>query len=132
LGFRFGRAAYLTDFSSLPAPSAALLHGLDEIIIAALRHIPHPINQTVEQALALIDRLKPARAWFTHISHDLPHAETNQRLRKLGYPQVQMAYDGLQLEVAITERVPRTAAPPSRAESAPVSPQAERQQRREP
>jgi phosphoribosyl 1,2-cyclic phosphate phosphodiesterase len=132
LGFRFGRAAYLTDFSSLPESSAALLRGLDELIIDALRDVPHPMHQTVQQALALIDRLKPARAWFTHISHDLPHAETNQRLRNLGYPQVQMAYDGLQLEVAITERVPRTAAPPSRAESAPLSPQAKRQQRREP
>jgi riboflavin kinase/FMN adenylyltransferase len=103
LGFRFGRAAYLTDFSSLPESSAALLHDLDELILDALRDIPHPMHQTVEQALALIDQLKPARAWFTHISHDLPHAETNERLRKMGYPQVQMAYDGLQLEVGITE-----------------------------
>ena len=111
LGFRFGRAAYLTDFSSLPASSAALLHGLDELIIDALRDIPHPMHQTVEQALALIDQLKPARAWFTHISHDLPHAETNDRLRKMGYPQVQMAYDGLQLEVGITQRAQRSTTP---------------------
>jgi len=110
LGFRFGRAAYLTDFSSLPESSAALLHGLDELIIDALRDTPHPMHQTVEQALALIDQLKPARAWFTHISHDLPHAETNERLRKIGYPHVQMAYDGLQLEVGITQRATRSAA----------------------
>jgi len=111
LGFRFGRAAYLTDFSSLPESSAALLHGLDELILDALRDIPHPMHQTVEQALALIDQLKPARAWFTHISHDLPHAETNERLRKMGYPHVQMAYDGLQLEVGITHRAQRSTAP---------------------
>jgi phosphoribosyl 1,2-cyclic phosphate phosphodiesterase len=111
LGFRFGRAAYLTDFSSLPESSAALLHGLDELIIDALRDIPHPMHQTVEQALALIDQLKPARAWFTHISHDLPHTETNERLRKMGYPHVQMAYDGLQLEVGITQRAQRATTP---------------------
>ena len=101
LGFRFGRAAYLTDFSSLPDSSLALLEGLDELILDALRDIPHPMHQTVDQALALIERLKPRRAWFTHIAHDLPHAETNERLVKLGFPHVQLAYDGLQFEVRV-------------------------------
>lgn len=101
LGFRFGRAAYLTDFSALSESSLTLLEGLDELVLDALRDIPHPMHQTVDQALALIDRLKPRRAWFTHIAHDLPHAETNERLAKLGYPHVQLAYDGLQFEVQV-------------------------------
>jgi len=100
LGFRFGRAAYMTDFSRLPESSVPLLEDLDDLILDALRDIPHPMHQTVEQALALIDRLKPRRAWFTHIAHDLPHQETNERLRKAGYPHVKLAYDGLELEVA--------------------------------
>jgi phosphoribosyl 1,2-cyclic phosphate phosphodiesterase len=101
LGFRFGRAAYLTDFSSISDSSMALLQGLDELILDALRDAPHPMHQTVEQALALIEKLKPRRAWFTHIAHDLPHAETNERLVKLGFPHVQLAHDGLQLEVRV-------------------------------
>lgn len=103
LGFRFGRAAYLTDFSSIPDTSLPLLENLDELILDALRDEPHPMHQTVEQALALIQRLKPKRAWFTHIAHDLPHAETNERLRALGMPHVQLSYDGLQLEVGVDE-----------------------------
>jgi riboflavin kinase/FMN adenylyltransferase len=103
LGFRFGRAAYLTDFSSIPDSSLALLHDLDELIIDALRDIPHPMHQTVEQALALVKKLSPRRAWFTHIAHDLPHAETNERLRHLGYSNVHLAYDGLQIEVNVDE-----------------------------
>jgi phosphoribosyl 1,2-cyclic phosphate phosphodiesterase len=101
LGFRFGRAAYLTDFSKIPDSSMALLEGLDELILDALRDIPHPMHQTVEQALALIEQLKPGRAWFTHIAHDLPHAETNARLVKMGFPHVQLAYDGLEFEVRL-------------------------------
>jgi len=101
LGYRFGKAAYLTDFSSLPETSAALLDGLDDLIIDALRDIPHPMHQTVEQALALVRRLAPKRAWFTHIAHDLSHAETNQRLRDAGVPNVQLAYDGLQFDVSV-------------------------------
>jgi phosphoribosyl 1,2-cyclic phosphate phosphodiesterase len=101
LGFRFAGAAYLTDFSTIPDASMTLLEGLDELIVDALRDVPHPMHQTVEQALALIKKLKPRRAWFTHIAHDLAHAETNERLVKLGFPHVQLAYDGLQFELRV-------------------------------
>ena len=95
LGFRFGQSAYLTDFSSVPEPSKALLRNLDDFILDALRYVPHPTHSNVEQSLALVDELKPKRAWFTHICHDLGHAQTNARL-----PQnVRLAYDGLQIEV---------------------------------
>jgi phosphoribosyl 1,2-cyclic phosphate phosphodiesterase len=100
LGYRFGRAAYLTDFSRLPEASVPLLEDLDDLILDALRDIPHPMHQTVEQALALIDRLGPKRAWFTHIAHDLPHEATNERLRQVGYPHVKLAYDGLTFDVS--------------------------------
>src|SRR5713226_5862712 len=123
LGFRFGRAAYLTDFSALPDSSAALLEGLDDLIVDALRDVPHPMHQTVEQALALIERLKPRRAWFTHIAHDLAHAETNDRLRKLGLRHVQLAYDGLQFDVRVDTASPlprRSAAVPSETRQSSV------------
>jgi phosphoribosyl 1,2-cyclic phosphate phosphodiesterase len=116
LGFRFGRAAYMTDFSRLPESSVPLLEGLDDLILDALRDVPHPMHQTVEQALALIDRLKPKRAWFTHIAHDLPHEATNERLRKAGYSHVQLAYDGLELQVSaesgVAERAGKTPTTP--------------------
>ncbi len=105
LGFRFGRAAYMTDFSQLPESSVVLLEDLHDLILDALRDVPHPMHQTVEQALALIDRLKPKRAWFTHIAHDLGHEATNERLRKAGYGNVQLAWDGLTFEVGIEEVV---------------------------
>ena len=112
LGFRFGRAAYLTDFSAMSDSSMALLQGLDELILDALRDIPHPMHQTVDSALALIEKLKPRRAWFTHIAHDLPHAETNERLAKMGFPHVQLAYDGLQFEVRVDAPVDANDAAP--------------------
>jgi phosphoribosyl 1,2-cyclic phosphate phosphodiesterase len=100
LGFRFGRAAYLTDFNAVPESSLALLQGLDDVILDALRDTPHPMHQTVQQALALVDKIKPKRAWFTHIAHDLGHAATNERLRNQGYANIQLAYDGLKLDIA--------------------------------
>jgi len=100
LGFRFGRGAYLTDFNAVPESSLALLQDLDELIVDALRDTPHPMHQTVAQALALVEKIKPKRAWFTHIAHDLGHAATNERLRKQGYSNVELVYDGLKLEIA--------------------------------
>jgi riboflavin kinase/FMN adenylyltransferase len=100
LGFRFGRAAYLTDFNAVPESSLALLRELDDLILDALRDTPHPMHQTVQQALALVEKIKPKRAWFTHIAHDLGHAATNERLRKQGFTNVQLAYDGLTIQIA--------------------------------
>ena len=56
---------------------------------------PHPTHSTVENSLKLVERLKPKRAYFTHISHDLPHEETNAALPD----NVRLAHDGLKLEV---------------------------------
>lgn len=95
LGYRFGSAAYLTDFSAVPDASKEQLRNLDHFILDALRYRPHPMHSTVEQSLALVAELKPAHAWFTHICHDLGHAETNAKLPA----GVQLAYDGLQFEV---------------------------------
>jgi len=100
LGFRFGGAAYLTDFNAVPESSMSMLQDLDDLVLDALRDTPHPMHQTVEQALELAAKLKPKRAWFTHIAHDLGHAETNERLKRLGRGNIQLAYDGLQLDVA--------------------------------
>jgi phosphoribosyl 1,2-cyclic phosphate phosphodiesterase len=97
LGFRFGRAAYLTDFIRVPEESKRLLHGLDNFILDALRYVPHPMHSNVEQSLALVAELKPKQAWFTHICHDLGHSAANSKLPD----GVHLAYDGLQFEVEI-------------------------------
>jgi phosphoribosyl 1,2-cyclic phosphate phosphodiesterase len=98
LGFRFGSAAYLTDFSTVPPASKKLLKGLDHLILDALRYTTHPMHSNVEQSLALVEELQPASAWFTHICHDLGHEATNTRLPE----NVRLAYDGLTLETEWT------------------------------
>jgi phosphoribosyl 1,2-cyclic phosphate phosphodiesterase len=95
LGFRFGRAAYVTDFSTIPEPTVPLLEGLDVLILDALRREPHPSHSTVGQSLKWVERLKPRRAFFTHIAHELRHEATNATLP----PVARLAYDGLSLEI---------------------------------
>jgi phosphoribosyl 1,2-cyclic phosphate phosphodiesterase len=95
LGFRVRDFAYLTDCSGIPDASWALLGGLDTLVIDALRHRPHPTHFTVAQALDVSARLGARRTWLTHICHDLPHAATNASLP----PAVELAYDGLRIEI---------------------------------
>jgi phosphoribosyl 1,2-cyclic phosphate phosphodiesterase len=96
-GFRFGSAAYLTDHSGIPEASFARLQDLDVLFLDALRHKPHPTHSTVENSLRIVERLKPKRAFFTHICHDLPHAATNASLP----PNAQLSYDGMKLDFEI-------------------------------
>lgn len=95
LGFRFRKVAYVTDFSTIPEATLPLLEGLDVVVLDALRHQPHPTHSTLEQSLTLVERLKPRRAFFTHIAHELGHQETNAALPS----HVRLAYDGLQLDL---------------------------------
>jgi phosphoribosyl 1,2-cyclic phosphate phosphodiesterase len=96
-GFRFGSAAYLTDHSDIPEATLAKLQNLDVLFLDALRYKPHPTHSTVSDSLRTVERLKPQRAFFTHICHDLPHAETNASLPA----NVKLCYDGMKLEFEI-------------------------------
>jgi phosphoribosyl 1,2-cyclic phosphate phosphodiesterase len=100
-GYRIGSLAYLTDCSAIPDSSWELLVGVDTIVIDALRHRAHPTHFTVAEALAAVERVGPARAWFTHICHDLPHAATTASLPE----GVELAYDGLSVTFELTQAV---------------------------
>ena len=72
-----------------------MLEGVDVLILDALRHRAHPTHFTVAEALAVAERIKPRQTYFTHICHDLPHAETNKSLPA----GVELAYDGLAFDI---------------------------------
>lgn len=90
-GFRFGGTAYMTDVSAIPEESFSLLQGLDCVILSALRHKPHPSHATLNQAVEWAKRIGARQTWFTHIAHELGHAETNSALPA----GMALAYDGL-------------------------------------
>jgi phosphoribosyl 1,2-cyclic phosphate phosphodiesterase len=90
LGFRFGNIAYCTDTCGIPPESMELLAGLDVLILDCLRRQPHATHFGLSQALEIVDKLRPRRTLFTHMSHDLDHAATNDALP----PGVELAYDG--------------------------------------
>ena len=94
-GFRIGRAAYLTDHSGIPDASRDLLRDLDVLFLDALRRRPHPTHTTLDQAVQLVSEIQPRRAFLTHMSHDIGHAQTEAELP----PHIRLAYDALEIEV---------------------------------
>jgi phosphoribosyl 1,2-cyclic phosphate phosphodiesterase len=91
LGFRIDDVAYCTDVSEIPKESWALLEGLRVLVLDALRFKPHPGHFSIDEAVEVIERLRPAQAYLTHMSHDVDHESTNRKLPA----HVRLAYDGL-------------------------------------
>jgi phosphoribosyl 1,2-cyclic phosphate phosphodiesterase len=96
LGFRIGNVAYCTDCNAIPPTSMKLLEGLEVLVLDALRIRPHATHFSLDEAIEVVRQLQPRRAIFTHISHDLGHAATNERLPA----GMELGYDG--------QRVPLT------------------------
>lgn len=96
LGFRLGKFAYLTDVKTISDKEMLKLNGLDTLVINALRYESHPSHLNIEEALEIIDQVKPKQTFFTHISHNMGfHEEVCSSLPK----SVSLAFDGLVLEV---------------------------------
>lgn len=93
-GYRIGDFAYLTDVKYIAPEETEKLKGLKVLVVSALRHEPHDTHYNLEEALALIEVLKPESAYLTHISHNMGfHSEVEQMLPE----NVFLAYDNLEI-----------------------------------
>jgi phosphoribosyl 1,2-cyclic phosphate phosphodiesterase len=98
LGYRIGDFAYCTDVSFIPPSSRDLLRGLLVLILGALRHKPHPTHFNLAQAIAAAGEIGAGQTYFTHISHQVLHAETEADLP----PNIHLAYDGLTFDLGFS------------------------------
>ncbi|WP_395784822.1 MBL fold metallo-hydrolase [Aquirufa sp.] len=96
LGFRFGDFTYITDANFISDEELEKVKGSQVLVINALRKTTHISHFTLEEALEVIEKIKPKKAYITHISHMMGlHAEVEKELP----PHVHLAFDGLTLEV---------------------------------
>lgn len=94
-GFRLGDMAYLTDVKFIPEEEYDKLRNLNTLIISALRTEEHISHQTLNEALANIERISPKRAYLIHMSHQIG---LNAEVEKMLPNNVFLAYDGLEIE----------------------------------
>lgn len=94
LGFRFNDFAYSTDVNSLDEAAFAALAGIKTWVVDCAREAPHKTHSHLAQTLEWIARVKPERAFLTHMDHTLDY----QTLRAKLPPGVEPAYDGLEIQ----------------------------------
>lgn len=97
-GYRIGNFAYCTDTNGIPDASIALLEGVEVLILDALRYHEHPTHFTVDQAIDVAQRIGARKTYFTHIAHNILHAELESTLPEGIAP----GYDGLVIDLENT------------------------------
>ena len=96
LGFRIRDFAYLTDVKTIPEEEQHKLKNLKVLVLTALRKEEHISHMNLDEALAMIEVLKPETTYLIHMSHRFgKHAEEEKKLPS----NVKIAYDGLKIKV---------------------------------
>lgn len=96
-GFRVGNFAYVSDIRQYTDEIFPSLHGIDILVLSALRHTLSPMHFSIEEAIAFSRRTSAKMTYLTHIAHDLEHEATNALLPS----DVRMSYDGLSVPIEI-------------------------------
>jgi len=94
IAYRFNDFAYATDLNFISEETIAGLQGLDVLVLDCVRIKPHATHLGLTEALDYIERIKPKRAFLTHLNHDILHERDSHLLPE----NVEFAYDGLVVE----------------------------------
>lgn len=92
LGFRIADFTYITDAKTVSEVEKAKIKGSKVLVINALQQEKHISHFTLEEAVAFAQEISAEKTYFTHISHRLG---THQKISKLVPAGVELAYDGL-------------------------------------
>jgi phosphoribosyl 1,2-cyclic phosphate phosphodiesterase len=95
-GFRFGDFTYITDAKYIEEAELEKIKGTKILVLNALQQTHHLSHFTLEEAIQLVDLIKPETAYFTHISHKLG---THQEVEKTLPENIHLAYDGLKISL---------------------------------
>lgn len=96
VGFRIGALAYLTDMTRMPEEEEEKLHGIDTLVVNALRIEPHPTHQSIDEAIRFAQRIGARTTYFIHMSHGAYLQSESERLLPEG---MHFAHDGLTIEI---------------------------------
>lgn len=83
--------AYCTDVSAIPPETWPRLTGLRTLVLDMLRYRAHATHFTVDEAIDVAMRIGAGRTYFTHMTHDIRHADLDPKLPE----GMALAYDGL-------------------------------------
>lgn len=96
LCYRFNDFVYITDAKRISPESLDIIRGCDTLIVNALRKESHWSHLTLDEALHLVEEVKPRKAYLTHLSHRFGKHEEIEAILP---DNVRVCYDGLVLNV---------------------------------
>jgi phosphoribosyl 1,2-cyclic phosphate phosphodiesterase len=95
IALRVNDFAYVTDVNQIPPEAWAKLQNLDTLILDAVRLKPHPTHYHFDEAVRVAKEIGARQTYFTHLSHDYDHDQTNAALPA----GIELAYDGLRISL---------------------------------
>lgn len=93
VSYRFNDFAYTTDVSDLDEEAFQAFDGIKLWVIGCIRERQHPAHGNLDAVLGWIRRVKPERAFLTHMDYSMDYATLKAKLPT----DVEPAYDGLVL-----------------------------------
>ncbi len=90
-GYRINDFAYSTDVSAIDDENFTKLKNLKVWIVGCVRERQHPTHASLDTVLEWVERLKPERAYLTHMDHSMDYDSLMGKLPN----GVEPAYDGL-------------------------------------
>lgn len=93
--YKFGNLVYATDCNLIPETTWSAISGIDVLILDALRFEPHKTHFTINEAIEIAQQLGVRKTYLVHMTHTVDYVETSKILP----PNVELAYDGLEIEL---------------------------------
>jgi len=95
-GFRIGDFAYITDTNYIPTETLVEISDCKIVVLSAVRRQPHPSHYSLDEAVRVLEFLRPEQGFITHVSHLMGKQEDVCK----DLPDfIKLAFDGLSLEV---------------------------------
>jgi phosphoribosyl 1,2-cyclic phosphate phosphodiesterase len=95
-GYRFGDFTYITDAKTIAKAERDKIRGTKILVVNALRHEIHYSHFTIDEALELVNDVKPELTYLIHMSHQFGlHAAMEKEFPA----NIRIAYDGLKISV---------------------------------
>lgn len=96
LGFRINDFTYITDAKTISDVELDKIKGTKILVLNALQRESHISHFTLTEAIEMVGKINPEKAYFTHMSHRIgKHEDVSLSLPK----GIELAYDGLTINI---------------------------------
>ena len=99
IGYKINnQVAYIPDCKIIPQKTINKIHGIEYLIIDCFRIKKHNLHINLNESIKYIEKIKPKKAFLTHMSKDFDYKVLKKRLKK--YKIIQPSFDGMKIALS--------------------------------